>query len=331
MKIKTLLIMIALFVASSSDIFASQNFFRIGTGGTSGTYYPIGGLLANAISNDADSKDCDKDEVCGVKNLIAIAQSSNGSVANVNGIQSGAIESGFVQSDVAFWAANATGTFNGKKKLDKLRFLTSLYPESIHLVASKDSGIKSVADLRGKRVSFDEPGSGTLEDARLIIKAFGLKESDLDADYIKAGSSVNKIKDGQLDAFFVVAGYPTGSVAELAASKGLVLVPIENDKITQLIKDLPYFSKDIIPANTYKGVANDVNTLSVSAQWIVNADIAPDLVYKITKALWSKNTRKILDAGHAKGKIITMQTALDGRSVALHPGAEKFYKENGLM
>src|SRR5438046_7136398 len=141
-------------------------FFRILTGGTAGTYYPIGGLIANAISNPPGSRACAEGGSCGVPGLVATAVASNGSVANINGITSGQMESGFTQSDVAFWAYTGTGVYEGKPKVADLRLIANLYPETIHVVARKGAGIKSVADLKGKRVSLDEPGSGTLVDAR---------------------------------------------------------------------------------------------------------------------------------------------------------------------
>lgn len=308
-----------------------QSFFRIMTGGTTGTYFPIGGLIANAISNPAGSRPCEQGGSCGVPGLIAIAQSSNGSVANVNAIQAGTAESGFVQSDVAAWAFTATGSFAGKPKMDKLRLITNLYPESLHIVARKGAGIKSVKDLKGKRVSLDEPGSGTLEDAKLILGAFGLTEKDLKADYLKPGSAADKIKDNQLDAFFFVAGYPTGSITELAASNGIELVRIEGAEVAKLVKDYPFFSQTVIPGKTYQGVDQDTPTISVGAQWVVSADVSEEQVYNITKALWNDNTRKLLDSGHAKGKAITLANALESAGIPLHPGADKFYKEKGMM
>ena len=147
-----------------------MSFFRIGTGGTAGTYYPIGGLLANAISAPPGSRACEDGGACGVPGLVASALASNGSVANVNAIEGGTLESGFVQGDVAAWAQTGTGIWDGKPAAEKLRAIANLYPESIHLVASKESGIASVADLKGKRVSLDEPGSGTLVDAQIILQ-----------------------------------------------------------------------------------------------------------------------------------------------------------------
>ena len=160
-------------------------FFRIGTGGTAGTYYPIGGLLANAISAPPGSRACEDGGSCGVPGLVASALAANGSVANVNAIMGGTLESGFAQGDVAAWAYTGTGIWEGKPKAEKLRAIANLYPESIHLVASEGSGINSVADLKGKRVSLDEPGSGTLVDAQLILQAARLSEADIRPEYLK--------------------------------------------------------------------------------------------------------------------------------------------------
>ena len=163
---------LAIGVSGAQDM----QFFRIATGGTAGTYFPIGGLIANAISNPPGSRACDEGGSCGVPGLVATAVASNGSVANVNGIAGGSLESGFSQSDVAFWAHTGTGIFADKGAVEKVRAIANLYPESIHLVARADAGIKSVADLKGKKVSLDEPGSGTLVDARLILEAYGLSK-----------------------------------------------------------------------------------------------------------------------------------------------------------
>jgi len=308
-----------------------MKFFRIGTGGTAGTYYPIGGIIANAISSPPGSRPCDKGGSCGVPGLVAIAQSANGSVANVNAIKSGALESGFAQSDVAYWAYTGTGIYEGKGKVDNLRAIANLYPESIHVVARRGAGIKSVKDLKGKRVSLDEPGSGTLVDARIILEAYGLSEKNVKADYLKPSPAAAKIKDNQLDAFFIVAGYPTGSVVELASSAGAELVPVSGPEVDAIIKKYGFFAKDVIPAGTYEGIDTDTPTISVGAQWVVGAGVDENLVYEITKALWNPNTRRLLDKGHAKGKVIQQASALDGVGIPLHPGAEKFYREAGML
>ena len=307
-----------------------MRFFRIGTGGTGGTYYPIGGLIAHCISNPPGSRPCDKGGSCGVPGLVAIAQSANGSVANINAIRSGVLESGFSQSDVAYWAYTGTGIFEGKEAVKDLRALANLYPETIHLVARKGAGIKSVKDLRGKRVSLDEPGSGTLVDARIILDAYGLTEKDIQADYIKPNLAIGKIKDNHLDAFFIVAGYPTGSVVELTSSVGADLVPINGPEAEALIKKYGFFARDVIPAGTYEGIG-ETESISVGAQWVTSAKVDEDLIYQITKALWNEKSRKLLDKGHAKGRSITVETALDGVGIPLHPGAARYYREIGLL
>jgi TRAP transporter TAXI family solute receptor len=313
--------------ATAQDV----KFFRIGTGGTAGTYYPIGGLIANAISNPPGSRECDKGGSCGVPGMVATAVASNGSVANINAIVGGAMESGFSQSDVAYWAYTGTGVFEGKPKVPGLRLIANLYPESIHLVARKGAGISTVADLRGKRVSLDEPGSGTLVDARIVLGAFGLTDKDVKAEYLKPNQSGDKLRDGALDAFFFVGGYPAGAIAELAASgAGIELVPIAGPEIDKMRAQYTFFAPDLIPANVYKGVV-EVRTLAVGAQWVTSDKQDANLIYEVTKALWNANSRKLLDSGHAKGKSITRETALAGAGIPLHPGAERFYKEAGLL
>jgi uncharacterized protein len=307
-----------------------MRFFRIGTGGVAGTYYPIGGLIADIISNPPGARPCERGGSCGVPGLVAIAQSSNGAVANVDAITSGALESGFVQSDVAHWAYTGTGIYEGHGKVENLRAITNLYPESVHIVARKDAGIRSVRDLKGKRVSLDEPGSGTLVDARLILEAFGLSEADLSPSYVKSSRAITMIDEGELDAYFIVAGYPTPSVVESCASAGCELVPIAGPEVDAMLAQYPFFAKDVIPAGTYPGVG-ETETISVGAQWVVGAEVDEELVYGITKALWHENARKLLDNGHAKGLAITLETALDGIAIPLHPGAERYYREVGLL
>lgn len=312
--------------AGAQDI----TFFRIGTGGTAGTYFPIGGLIANAISNPPGSRACADGGSCGVQGLVASAVASNGSVANVGAIASGSMQSAFIQSDVAFWAYNGTGIYEGRPKVDTLRAIANLYPESFQLVARKGAGIKTIMDLKGKRVSLDEPGSGTLVDARLIFAAYGLTEKDVKAEYLKPQQAADKLKEGTLDAFFNVSGWPQAAISELAATTGIDLVPIDGPEAANLIKEYSFFGADEIPDGAYKNAAG-VKTVSVNAIWVTSSKLPDTLIYAITAALWNPSTRKLLDSGHAKGKAIKLDTALDGLGIPLHAGAEKFYKEKGLI
>lgn len=295
----------------------AQQFFRIGTGGTAGTYYPVGGMIANAVSQPGK--------------LIATAQASNGSLANVTAVAGGSLEAGMTQSDVATWAYTGTGAFDGKPRILDLRMIANLYPESIHLVVKKGSGIKSVADLKGKRVALDEPGSGTLINARMVLAAYGVKESDIKPEYIKPNQAGDKLKDGALDAFFFVGGAPAGAIAELASSgTGIELVPLTGSSADGLRMANPYFAVDTIAANTYKDVPA-VQTLAVGAQLVTSAKVDANTVYEVTKAMYNDATQKSLQAGHAKGKFITKENAVKGVGIPYHPGAEKFYKEAGLL
>ena len=316
MKRRQLFLVLGLAAAMAAPVQAQQ-FFRIGTGGTAGTYYPVGGMIANAVSQPGK--------------IVATAQATNGSVANVNGVAGGAMESGFSQSDVATWAYTGTGVYEGKPKVTDLRMIANLYPESIHLVVKKGSGIKSVADLKGKRVALDEPGSGTLVNARTVLAAYGVKESDIKPEYIKPNQAGDKLKDGALDAFFFVGGAPAGAIAELASSgAGIELVPLAGPQAEALRKSNPYLAVDTIPAGTYKDVPA-VQTMAMGAQWVTSAKADTETVYQITKALFGKAAQDALAAGHAKGKFITKENAVKGVGIPFHPGAEKFYKEAGVL
>jgi len=308
-----------------------QSFFRIVSGSAGGNYFPMAGVLANAISSPPGSRPCDKGGPCGVPGLIAIAQSANGSVANVNAIQSGTSESGLAQSDVAYWGYNGTGVFEGKKKLDKLRFMASLYPEHIHVVLPKNSTVQKLEDLKGKKIGVGLPASGAQVGALLILNAVGLeKNKNFQAEELNTSQSAERIQDGQLDAFLTVTGAPSSGIAQLASIAGMRLLSIPKDVQDKVIEQAPFYFSSPIPANAYDGQDYEVSTLAVGAQWLVSADQPDALIYGITKALWSDVTKKLLKH-HAKGKDVTLETALGGRGIPLHPGAERFYKEQGLI
>ncbi len=328
---KSSLMILLVTLGLSGKSFAQElKFFTIGTGGTAYTYYPVGGMIANAISKPPGSRECGKGGSCGVPNLIASAVSSRGSVDNVNAIISGLRNSGFAQSDVAYWAYTGTGTMEGKEPAKDLRTIAALFQEHIHLVALKKSNINSVKDLKGKRVSLDEPGSGTYVDAKLILESNGLSTSDVKAEALKGKAATDALRNGKVDAIFVVAGFPTGAIVELASAVDIKLVPIDGAGAKALTSKYGFFSQSPIPSGTYEGV-DEVNTVAVGAQWFTSAKEDNELIYQITKALWNKESRKLMDVGHAKGKTITPDTALSGVGVPLHPGAEKFYKEAGLI
>ena len=309
-----------------------MKFFRIASGSAGGTYFPMAGLLAQVISNPPSARTCAKGGNCGMEGLVAIAQSAHGSVANVNSLKSDQIESGFAQSDVTFWAYTGTGPFKGKKPLKKLCVLGSLFAEHVHVVTGVDRGINSVNNHKGKKVAMGLPASGALVGARLVVGAYGLDEKkDFTPEYVKSKTGADKIRDGHLDAFITVTGYPNASVTEMAATQGAKLVPVDGKARDALIKKAPFYSADVIPGGTYKGNPNDTQTVTVSALWVSRSNLSEDLHYGVVKGLFgNKKAAKILKYGHAKGKSITLDTHNVGVPIPYCPGAVKFYKEAGV-
>ncbi len=303
-----------------------MKFWRIGTGGAGGTYFPIGGLIANAISNPPGSRPCDKGGACGVKDLVAIAVSTNASVANVNAIHAGQLDAGLAGAQSVTQGYNGQGKFVGNKR-DKIRVIANLYPEDMHLVLPRGAQIKSLKDLNGKRIGVAAAGSGTQVSVRMILKHYGIKAKEAE---LGLAQSTQRLADGQLDAFFYAGGTPFAALIQLGSTKGFELYKFSDDERKAINKIIPYYVESMIPAGTYENIKYDVPTVAVNGQLITSVDQPADLVYEITKALWNKNTRKLLDKGHAKGKAIRLETALKGVLIPLHPGAEKFYKEKGM-
>ncbi|MDR0648887.1 MAG: TAXI family TRAP transporter solute-binding subunit [Synergistaceae bacterium] len=307
------LFVIAFTVAASGSAFAAaKTFLSIATGGTSGTYYPIGGAIAQAVSKGTD--------------IQATPETSNASVANVNLVATKEIEVAFVQNDITFWAY--TGDVMFQSPLPNLRAIAALYPEHVQVITAKDSKIATIDDLKGKRVGVGAPGSGVEGDVRAVLKVAGLKYSDMRTDFLDFGATTSRFKDNQIDAGFVVAGFPTASVMDLSTTKDISLIDFTPEFMDKLTKEFPYFIKSTIPANTYRGVDKDVTTPAVMAILITHDEIPEDVIYEFTKAMFANIAD--IHAAHAKGKEITLKTALDGLTVPLHPGAAKFYKEQGM-
>ena len=310
-----------------------MKFFRIGTGSAGGTYFPIGGIIANAISNPPGSRPCDKGGNCGVPGLVAIAQSTNASAHNVNAIQAGEMEAGLTGAATLHFAYHGIEKFKDNAKPD-LRVIANLYPEDMHLVLPKGKSLNGLADLKGKRVGIAQAGSGTQIAVELILDDHGVNRGNIDEAELNNSQSAERLADGQLDAYFYAAGTPVAAMIQLDNTKGMDLYSFTDEEVAQANKRVPYYIPSVIPAGTYPGVQYDVETVAVSGILATNANQSEELIYGITKALWSKTARKLLDNGHAKGKVITLETALDGIEgigVPLHPGAERFYREAGMM
>ena len=305
------------------------HFFRIGTGASSGSYFPIGGLLASAISGPPGARPCERGGSCGVPGLIAVAQATQGSVENIELIGKDQIESGLCQADIAFAAYRGLGPF-ARQPMPNLRVIASLYREAVHVVVRADSRIRSVADLKGKTVSVGEERSGTLVDAEAILNAYHVHRKDVHIEFLTPGQASDALRERRIDAFFLVAGAPVLTITELAESTPIRLLPVSGSALKPLRQSHPFFGETTIPAESYKGVPATA-TVSVGAEWVASTALDPDLVYGITKALWEKSTRKLLDSGLQEGKQIRLESALEGLAIPLHLGAERYYREVGLI
>lgn len=325
---------VAGFVAATSIAAAQEMiFFRIGTGSAGGTYFPIGGTIANGISSPPGARACDKGGQCGVPGLVAIAQSTTASVFNNAAVQNGELEAGMAAADVTRSMYLGEGKFEGKPH-PNLRIVANLYPEDLHLVLPKGQTINDLSDLAGKRVGIGQAGSGTQVAVLQMLEAWGVTRDNMDEAELNNSQSAERLADGQLDAYFYAAGWPVAAMVQLSTTKGMNLHSFSEADLKKINDLIPAYIPSKIPGGVYEGVDQESLTPAVSALLVVSSEQSEELIYGITKALWNKNTRRLLDSGHAKGKQITAETALDGieaLGVPLHPGAEKFYKEAGLL
>ena len=306
------------------------HFFRIGAAATAGSFFEIGGVLASAISKPADSLSCEEGGNCGVPGLVAVAEATQGSVENLRMVASGQIESGIAQSDVVSWAYAGTGVFADQGPIKKLRAIASLFPESLHLVVPAAGPIQTLADLKGRRISLGQTGSGTLVDARIVLAASGLTEQDLSVEYLRSGTAAADLSDGSLEGVFLIGGVPIPAVRALAATTPIRLIPIPDDVLSRMQEKYGPYDRSIIPADIYPGVGIATSTVGFHALWVVSAEASDDLIFAITKALWNEATRRLLDTHDPIGKDVRLEHAFDGLSVPLHPGAIRFYREAGL-
>ena len=262
--------------------------------------------------------------------LVAVAQATPGSIENLKMINDGQIESGFAQADLAGWAYKGIGDFAGSAPMPQLRAIASLFPEAAHLVVRADSQIHSVTDLAGKRISLGEQGSGTAVDGNVLLTAAGLGEKDLTRKYLRPGPAAEELKAGDIDALFLIGGTPVPAIRDLAKSTPIRLIPLNGEIVDTLKKDFGLYHYAVIPGGVYPGVEAETVSLGFYALWLVNADIDSGLVYAITKSLWHEATEKLLAAVDPIGQRVRLDRALNGVSVPLHPGAERFYREAGL-
>ena len=262
--------------------------------------------------------------------LVAVAQATQGSVDNVRLVAAGQIESGFVQADLAAMAYAGTGAFADDGPLHRLRAVASLFPEAMHIVVRVDSPIRSVADLAGKTVAVGDQGSGTAANARVLLAAAGLGENDVVRKYLRPALAAEELQAGTLDALILSGSFPVPAIQELAAATPVRLVPITGGVAERLQTQYAFYGAATIPAGAYRNVDTDTKTVGFFALWVVRDDADEALVHDITRAAWSENAAQLYAGLDPIGKQIKLANALKGMSLPLHPGAARFYREQGF-
>ncbi len=304
-------------------------YFRIGTGPIGEAHFPIGGILASAVSSPPGARPCDKGGSCGVPGLIALAQSTAGAIENITGLAEGRLDAALVQADIAHWAYHGTGPYQGKGAMPSLRAVAMLFPDSLHVVARRDSGIATLSDLRGKRVSLGEAGSGTLLEARTILAAHGMREHDIKPLRLTTAVAAERLARGELDAFLVLDAAPVPSIAALARNVAITLLPVAGVEAERLCRAYRFFSPGHIAADCYAGQAAGVPTLDVGVILLVTAAAPDERIHAITRALWHPATTRLLADRRTHGERLTT-AAPDHLGVPLHPGAAAHYLDAGL-
>ncbi len=306
-------------MVSPTPVVAKMTFVTIGTGGITGVYYPTGGAICRIVNK--------KRKVYGIRCTV---ESTGGSVFNVNAIMAGDLEFGVVQSDRQFQAMKGLAEWKDKGPQKDLRAVFTIHPESITLVAADDAGIKSINDLRGKRVNIGNPGSGQRQNSIDGLTNAGINyKKDLKAEGVKAAEAPGLLQDGRIDAFFYTVGHPSGAIKEATAGRRKVHF-VSITKVDKLLKKYPYYAKAVIPIKLYPGSTNtkDVQTFGVKATFVTSAKVPDRMVYAITKEVFDnfESFKKL----HPAYQVLTKQNMLEGMSAPIHPGAMKYYKESGL-
>ena len=313
MKMRKLLaVLMAAAIAVSLCACGGGAKMTMGTGSATGTYYGFGGVLGQYIKNYAD--------------IEVTVVSTDGSKANIQGIDAGDYQLGTVQSDVMAYAWEGMRSFEGGK-IDSFRVVAGLYAEAVQLV-TMDENIKSVADLKGRSVSIGAPGSGVYFNACDVLAAAGLSESDINAQYQSFGDSTDALKDGKIDAAFIVAGAPTPAITELCTTNSAYLVPIDGDVAEAMMASCPFYTVYAIPAGTYPGQDEDVNTVTVKATLIVSEKASEKDVYNLTKAIFDNMDAIAKENG--KGAELSIENATSGMTAPFHAGAAKYFAEKGF-
>ena len=305
--------------AAAGKVDRSKEFITVLTGPTSGIYFPIGGAFSKVV---------------GEMGYKTSATATGATAENINAILTGKGEMAIAMSDSVIQAVEAFGAYQGKPKAENLRAMMGLWPNVCQIVTTKDSGITKFTDLKGKRVGVGAPNSGVELNARMMFEAHGMTYKDAKVDYLSYGEAIDQIKNGQCDVAFVTSGLGNATIKELGTANEIVFVPVEGEALKKLTAKYPFYVEWKIPKETY-GTKVDTTTAAVMNIMLVSKNLSDDVVYDLLTGIYSQKGLETIGASHATAKReIKPETALrgiKGTSVKLHPGAEKYYKEKGML
>lgn len=314
MKKRFFLIISIAILAALIAVGCGSSSIKMATGGTTGTYYAFCGVISQVLADKTD--------------LTFDVQSTGASMANIRLVANGEVDMAIVQNDVMDYAYNGTDLFEGEQ-IQKFSAMAGLYAEVCQIVANPKAGIKSIADLKGKRVSVGDAGSGVEVNSKQILEAYGITFDDITVQNLGFGDSANALKDDKIDAFFCTAGAPTTAIMDLTTTNNVTILSVDDEHAAKLIEKYPFYTQYSIPSEVYGGKTPDAKTVAVKATFIVSNELSEDTVYKMTKTIF-ENTEDIA-TGHAKGNELDLDYAVEGISVPFHPGAEKYFKEAGVL
>lgn len=293
---------------------AAKQSLTLGTGGTTGTYYAVGGVMSTVLGDKLS--------------LSSLTVTSTGaSKANIQLIDSGEADLAIVQNDVMYYANTGTDLFEAEGKYDTFSAVCGMYDETVQLITT-NANIKSVEDLKGKTVCVGDAGSGTEFNAKQVLDVYGLSFDDIKVVNASFGDSTDSLKDGKIDAAFIVAGAPTTAVVDLSTNSDVYIINIDDEHSSKLMEDYPFYTKTTIPAGTYDGQEEDAQTVSVRATLIASNELSEDVVYELVKAMFDNKDELV--AGHEKFNNLKLEEATAGISVPFHAGAVKYFQEQNI-
>jgi len=327
---------LGLLCALALSLFAAPSFaqdvkvLRIATGPIDTTEFPFGGLVGNAISNPPGSRECDRGGNCGVPGLIANSLSTEGAYANLKALLRGDVDLALSQADVVNWSYHGTGEFEGQETLTKLRVMARLYPSTIHLLARKSAKIATIKDLAGKRVAVDGEGTGTRFTVKAVLAAYGVRAANVSMRVMNVTEAAAALKDGKIDAMFLVSGAPVLALQDLSRSTPFNLIPLDGPTAEKLTQAFTFYTLGVIPANTY-GEHPETATVDVATVLVARDDLDDELGFGIARAIWHERNAALFEAGHPRGKLMNRRLAARGMGVPIQVGAARYYISQRLL